>query len=157
MKMVLAGVPNVSFYFDNIFVYSSDWPIHGSALRSVLECLQSNGITVKPSKCHFGVGSISYLGYVMPPDYLWPQTDKISYIVFMTPPSPKKVVSEFSGSDIFLQEFITHSSELTGSLCDLKKPVRESLYWSDDSHSRYEQCNRRCPPCLSYVCFGAMP
>lgn len=33
MRLVLAGLLNVSFYFDNIFVYTRDWPTHFEALR----------------------------------------------------------------------------------------------------------------------------
>ena len=40
MRIVLAGLVNVSFYIDNIFVYSSDWPTHISVLKSVLDRLQ---------------------------------------------------------------------------------------------------------------------
>ena len=35
MRIVLAGLANVSFYFDHTYLYSSHWPTHISALKSV--------------------------------------------------------------------------------------------------------------------------
>ena len=46
MRIMLAGLANVSFYFDNIFVYSSDWPTHISTLKFVLDRLQPNDLPV---------------------------------------------------------------------------------------------------------------
>ena len=37
MRIVLTRLSNISFYFDNIFVYSKDWSTHLEALRGVLE------------------------------------------------------------------------------------------------------------------------
>ena len=99
MRIVLDGLPNVSFYFDNIFVYSSEWSTHTSALKSVLDRLQNHGLALKPSKCRFGVESIDYMGFVLSPDLLQPQVDKVTAIVFMTPPSTKKLLWSFLGCE----------------------------------------------------------
>ena len=54
MRMVLAGVSNVSFYFDNILVYSKDWPSHIRHISNVLERLSIHGLTFNPGKCKIG-------------------------------------------------------------------------------------------------------
>ena len=139
MRIVLAGLTNVSFYFDNIFVYSAEWPQHVSALKSVLDRLHTHGLTVKPAKCRFGVDSINYLGFVLTPDHLQPQADKITAITSMTPPVTKKLLRSFLGLVSFYRIFIPQASELTGPISDLlKKPVREPLPWTDDLRSRFE-------------------
>ena len=139
MRIVLASVPNVSFYFDNIFVYSTDWPTQVSSLRSVLERLKHHGLTIKPSKCRFGVETINYLGFVISQDHLLPQANKISAISSMTPPATKKLLRSFLGMISFYKIFIPKASELTGPLSDLlKKPVREPLPWTRDLLSRFQ-------------------
>lgn len=35
MRLVLAGLPNVTFYFDNLFIYGTTWQKHLNALTSV--------------------------------------------------------------------------------------------------------------------------
>ena len=46
MRVVLGNLPNVTFYFDNIFVYSADWEQYCSALKSVFERIRSHGLTL---------------------------------------------------------------------------------------------------------------
>ena len=139
MRIVLAGLANVSFYFDNILVYSSDWPTHISALKSVLDRLQQNGLIVKLTKCWFGAESINYLGFVLSRDHLQPQASKLTAIAFMTPPTTKKLLRSFLGLISFYKVFIPQASELTGLFFDLlKKPVRDPLQWTEDLHARSE-------------------
>ena len=77
MRIVLADIENVSFYFDNVIVYSSDWDSHMIALRLVMERLRLHNLTVKSSKCKFGFESIDYLGFVLGCDSIKPQFDKV--------------------------------------------------------------------------------
>ena len=114
MKIELAGLTNVSFYFDNIFVYSSDWPTHISALKFVLDRLQQNGLTVKLTKCRFGAESIYYLGFVLSRDHLQPQVRKLTAIASMTPSTTKKLLRSFLSLISFYKVFIPQASELTG-------------------------------------------
>ena len=64
IRIVLADL-NVSFYFDNIIIYSSDWETHMVATRGVLGRLRLHNLTVEPSKCRFGFESMEYLGFVL--------------------------------------------------------------------------------------------
>lgn len=139
MRIVLASLPNVSFYFDNIFIYSSDWLSHVSTIKSVLERLRHHGLTIKPSKCRFGAETINYLGFVVSHGRLLPQASKVSAIASMTPPATKKLLRSFLGMISFYKTFIPQASELTGPLSDLlKKPIREPLRWTQDLLSRFQ-------------------
>ncbi len=53
-----------------------DWSTHLEALRGVLEQLRERHLTMKPSKCRFGVPSIRYLGFIVDGTYLRPQHDQ---------------------------------------------------------------------------------
>ncbi|XP_045134079.1 uncharacterized protein LOC123517739 [Portunus trituberculatus] len=136
MRLVLAGLPNISFYFDNIFVHSSDWPQHISALRATLERLRSHNLTAKPSKCRFGVHSIHYLGFVLDGEQLRPQNSKMEALCRITPPLSKKALRSFLGMIAFYRMFIPQASDYTGPLSDLlKKGVREPLAWDETALS----------------------
>ena len=133
MRIVLAGLTNVSFYFDNIFIYSKDWPNHLKAICSVLTRLREHHLTVKPSKCRFGVESIQYLGFWVDGTNFWPLENKLSAINNMTPPASKKLQRNFLGFVSFYRIFIPQASDYTGPLSDLlKKDTREPLPWSED-------------------------
>lgn len=138
MRIVLAGLPNVSFYFNNVFIYSPDWSTHLSAVRSVICKLRDHRLTFKPSKCRFGVGSIRYLGFWLDGINFWPMQDKISSINRLPPPSTKKLMCRFLGLISFYKNFIPQASEYTGPLSNLlKKPTREPLTWNEDLLNRF--------------------
>ena len=133
MRIVLAGLANVSFYFDNIFIYSKDWPSHLEAIRSVLTRLREHHLTIKPSKCRFGVESVQYLGFWVNGTNFWPLEDKLLAINNMNPPTSKKLLRSFLGFVSFYRIFIPQASDYTGPLSDLlRKDTKEPLPWSDD-------------------------
>ncbi|XP_050701836.1 uncharacterized protein LOC126988072 isoform X2 [Eriocheir sinensis] len=151
MRIVLGGISNVSFYFDNIFVYSKDWSTHLEALRGVLERLREHHLTLKPSKCRFGVPSIRYLGFIVDGTYLQPQHDKTDAITIMLPPTTKKLLKAFLGLVSFYLMFIPQAAEYTGPLSDLlKKNVPEPLAWSEDLLVRFKHLKDKLvsPPVL---------
>ena len=61
MRIVLCGLENVTFYFDNIYVYGKTFEAHSVALEQVLFRLELHSLTVRPSKCHFGFPTIIIL------------------------------------------------------------------------------------------------
>ena len=139
MRIVLAGLTNVSFYFDNIFIYSKDWPTHLEALRGVLQRMREHHLTVKPSKCCFGVIAIRYLGFIVDGTSLQPQHDKTEAITTMLPPTSKKLLKAFLGLVSFYLMFIPQAADYTGPLSDmLKKTVPEPLVWSEDLLMRFK-------------------
>jgi hypothetical protein len=46
MRMVLADLPNVSFYFDNVLIFSENWSEHLTALESVFRRFALYGLTL---------------------------------------------------------------------------------------------------------------
>ena len=133
MRIVLAGLLNVSFYFDNIFVYSSDWTQHCSTLRAVFDRIRTHGLTLKRSKCHYGFPSIQYLGFILGGDCRQPQPDKVEAMCRVSPPRTKKLLRSFLGMVSFYKCFIPQAADLTAPLSDLlKKTVREPLLWTDE-------------------------
>ena len=138
MRLVLAGLPNVCFYFDNIFVFSACWDEHLEALRRVFERLRDHHLTVKPSKCRFGVTSIQYLGFVLDGTSLRPQHSKIEAITKLSPPTNKKLLRTFLGLVSFYRLFIPQASDYTGPLSDLlRKTSPEPLPWNEDLLERF--------------------
>ena len=132
MRIVLAGLPNVSFYFDNIFVYNQSWSDHVSTLRSVFDRLRAHGLTAQPAKCRFGFPSLNYLGFVVDKLNITPQQSKVSAILNAPLPTSKKALRSYLGMVSFYRRFIPNLSSLTGPLSDLpRKEIREPRAWND--------------------------
>ena len=65
MNIVLSDLKGVTFYFDNVLIYSNSFSDHLNSLEQVLQRLKLYNHTVQPSKCHFWFKSLQYLGFVI--------------------------------------------------------------------------------------------
>ena len=54
MRQVLANVPNVDSFVDDMWIFTETWEAHMTSLRQVLDRLRSAKLTAKPSKCFIG-------------------------------------------------------------------------------------------------------
>ena len=132
MRVVLEGLEDTSFYFDNIFVHSKTWSDHINSLEALLARLAAHGLTVKPSKCSFAVNEIDYLGFRVGMNEIKPQESKLSAISELSPPTTKKSLRSLLGLISYYSKFINNYSSLTAPLTDLlKKEVREPLRWGE--------------------------
>jgi len=131
MRRVLDGL-NVSFYFDNVLVASKDWSEHVRTLDAVFGRLRDAGLTVKPSKCSFGMQQVNYLGFCLTSDGIFPRSDKLDCLTRCPVPTTKTSLRSFIGLCSFYSKFIPNFSVLTAPLTDLlKKGVSEPLPWSE--------------------------
>ena len=156
MRKILEGL-DVSFYFDNIIIYSKNWTDHISSIRQVFDRLKQAGLTVKPEKCSFGVTSLDYLGFTLSNEGIRPQINKVNGIRNLPIPTSKSTLRSFIGLCSFYSRFIPHFSDLTAPLTDLlKKGVREPLVITDscvDNFYKLLECLESAPilkfPCIN--------
>ena len=63
MKKFLHGLENAKFYWDNILVHTRTWEEHIKARREFCRRLLAAGMTIRPTKCLFGVNTVDFLGH----------------------------------------------------------------------------------------------
>ena len=56
---------HVSFYMDDILLYSDTLEEHISCIKEVLSRLRSHSLRLKASKCVFGVGEVQFCGMII--------------------------------------------------------------------------------------------
>ena len=61
MKKLLHGLDNVEFYWDDILVHTRTWEEHIKALQELFGQLLAAGMTIRPTKCLFGVNNVDFL------------------------------------------------------------------------------------------------
>ena len=66
----------VEVHIDDILIFSRIMKEHIDHLRQVLERLRGARLRLKPVKCHFLQQSIEYLGHVITPDGLKPNSNR---------------------------------------------------------------------------------
>ena len=80
MDRVTKGMQSyASAYLDDLVVYSC-WKDHVSHIRLVLERLRGAGLTVKLSKCQFGMAKCLYLGHVIGSGGMEPEPSKVAAV-----------------------------------------------------------------------------
>ena len=82
-------------YLDDIIVFSKTWKEHLDHLRFVLGRLRKAGLTVNPQKCQFGKTTIKYLGFIVGPEGLQIDKDKLAPVKNFPRPRTVKELRRF--------------------------------------------------------------
>lgn len=91
LDQVFAGA-----YLDDIVIHSTTWEEHMEHVCIVLDCLQSNGLTVN-SKCVFAAAETEYLGHVICKWIIRPQINKVKAMESCPLPQTRKQLRSFLG------------------------------------------------------------
>ena len=155
MGRVLAGLPFILVYLDNILVASADRQSHTAHLRLVLERLQENGLVLNSSKCQFYHSEVEFLGLRVTAGGVAPLPAQIATIQDFPQPATVKELQGFLGAVNFYRRFIPAAAnillQLTAFLKGGKKGADPGLVPSDDnSFFQHQSCSTHfCLPGLS--------
>ena len=106
MKKLLEDLANVDFHWDDILVHTRMWEEHIKALRELFLHLVQAGITIRPTKCLFGVNSVDILGHRLEQGMIGLHQDNAEKIKDAPRPSTKKQVRSFMGLAGYYRDFI---------------------------------------------------
>ncbi|KAF8777750.1 Retrovirus-related Pol polyprotein like [Argiope bruennichi] len=106
----------VSCFVDDIFFGSTDFDDVIAKLRQVLEKLLNAGVTLKLSKCEFGMSEIEYLGFVIDKDGIRPGPRELAAIAEYPVPKSKDELRRFLGLTSFFRRFITRYASVAEPL-----------------------------------------
>ncbi|KAL5506420.1 hypothetical protein EMCRGX_G008052 [Ephydatia muelleri] len=132
---VLQGLEEFSgAYIDDIIVFNKLWTDHVRHLQAVLGRLQLAGLTVKISKCHFGVTACSYLGFVVGGGLVKPEPSKVQAVLNFPTPTDKTGVRAFLGLTGYYRRFIPDFASLAAPLTDLTNFEKQFILQTDASN-----------------------
>ena len=112
-------------YLDDILIYSSDPAEHTGHVRQVLERLQKAELYANLGKCEFHTNSVSFLGFVVSPNDLRMERDRIEAVATWPTPTTIKEVQAFLGFTNFYRRFIKNFSKIGKPLTDITKGNRK--------------------------------
>lgn len=123
MNSVLAGlIYNCCVvYLDDIVVASPTLEQHIEDLTVVLGRLADAGLSLKLGKCHFCKSSLRYLGYMVTPEGLSPDENKVSSIKDFPEPSSVKQVRQFLGMTSYYRRFISEYAKIAEPIISLTR------------------------------------
>ena len=116
MEKVLAGIANVSVYFDDVCICGKDKASHDKTLIAVLNRFRECGLTLKAVKCQLSVPRVHFLGYVIDKRGLYPAPEKVDAIVKMKSPENVTELRSFLGLINYYSRFIRNFADIVSPL-----------------------------------------
>ncbi|XP_037504962.1 uncharacterized protein K02A2.6-like [Rhipicephalus sanguineus] len=80
MDTLLAGLPGLCAYLDDILIMGASNEEHLDRLEAVLQRLQQAGLKANKEKCIFGVREVQFLGYGVSSKGVEPTSEKVEEI-----------------------------------------------------------------------------
>ncbi|UYV64114.1 K02A2.6-like, partial [Cordylochernes scorpioides] len=106
MESLIAKIPGVVVYLDDILVTGKDEMEHDLRLREVLKSIQRMGLTLKKEKCEFKKSSLIFLGCRIDAEGIHPTEEKCEAIKNFPKPENKKELQSFLGLLNFYSKFL---------------------------------------------------
>ncbi|UYV83534.1 K02A2.6-like [Cordylochernes scorpioides] len=106
MESLIAKIPGVVVYLDDILVTGKDEMEHDLRLREVLKSIQRMGLALKKEKCEFKKSSLIFLGCRIDAEGIHPTEEKCEAIKNFPKPENKKELQSFLGLLNFYSKFL---------------------------------------------------
>ena len=139
MDTVLADLPFLFVYLDDVLVASKNMTEHMEHLRTLFSRLAKHGLIINLKKCVFGKSSIDFLGHHIDDRGIVPLPAKVQAIRDFPRPSLLKDLQRFTGMVNFYLWFIRHCAGLMRPLSQVVagKPKPANFTWTDDMEQSF--------------------
>ena len=132
MKKLIKDLDVVDFYWDDILVHTRTWEEHIRALRELFSRLVQAGLTIKPTRCLFGVSSVDFLGHGLGQGMIGLHQYNVEKMKDAPRPSTKKQVQSFMGLAEYYRDFIPNFAVIGAPLSDLtRKGPPNKVEWGE--------------------------
>ncbi|GFX27857.1 hypothetical protein TNCV_3082801 [Trichonephila clavipes] len=148
--LITRGLKGVYAFIDDILIASQNVQEHTTHLRALFERLDYYGLTIKPSKCAFGVDSLKFLGFQVSSESISPLPDKVDVIQKFRRPNTITQLRRFLGMYNFYRRFIPKAAHVLAPLIKFleghtnkTKPSRPSkipqtpLEWTEEVQNSF--------------------
>ncbi len=129
-------------YLDDILIFSSSLQEHVQHVRRVLQRLLENGLFVKAEKCAFHAQSVPFLGFIVSPEGVRMDPDKVKAVVSWPTPDSRKALQRFLGFAKFYRRFIRNFSQLAAPLTALTS-TKMAFRWSNAAEAAFTKLRSR--------------
>lgn len=143
----------VILFFDDILIYSGLPKEHLQHLTMVFILLEQHSFFVKASECSFGLTELNYLGHIITPHGLRPDSKKINVVKSWLELRIVQQVRSFLGLTVYYQCFIEQYAHLTTPLTNLLK--KDNFRWDEKQKIAFEGLTEKLitTPVLAYPNF----
>lgn len=108
-------------YLDDIIIYSQDESSHADDVQRVLERLRQYKLYAKLSKCAFEETEIRFLGFIISPEGVHMEPERVATIRDWPVPRNVREVLQFTGFANFYRRFVEGYSRIAAPLTNMTK------------------------------------
>lgn len=114
---MVAGIPGVKPYMNDIFMAGHSKQEHDRNLHAVLERIREYGFHLRLEKCRFVLSQIEFLGHIVDKDGIRPDPSK----TMMQPPKDVQQLRSYLGAVNYYGLFVKQMKKLRAPLDNLLK------------------------------------
>ena len=123
--------------------------------KSVLCTLQflQCGLKLKPTKCHFAMQQVTYLGHVISADGVGPDSSKIAVVADYPTPKDAKQLRQFLGLTNYYRCFVKHYTTIAKPLHEALRGKQKHFTWDQHCNEAFETLKKHLvspPPSLLF-------
>ena len=126
MESLLAGIPHVMVYLDDILVTGDTDDNHIATLEAVMNVLREAGLRLKKEKCVFLTNEVEYLGHKINAEGLQPTEEKFRAITEAQRPRNVSELKSYLGILNYYGKFLPN---LASTLEPLHRLLRKGTRW----------------------------
>ncbi|XP_062709570.1 uncharacterized protein K02A2.6-like [Aedes albopictus] len=135
---MVAGIPGVKPYLDDILIAGRTKEEHDRNLYAVLNRIREYGFHLRLEKCRFALSQIEFLGHIVDKDGIRPDPSKTDAISKMQPPKDVQQLRSYLGAVNYYGRFVKQMKKLRAPLDNLlKKDARWN--WTNECQQSFEQ------------------
>ncbi|XP_055584973.1 uncharacterized protein K02A2.6-like [Uranotaenia lowii] len=135
---MVAGIPGVKTYLDDILVSGRTQEEHDRNLDATLGRIRDYGFHLRIEKCHFSLPQIKFLGHIIDKEGLRPDPAKTRAISEMPAPTNVSQLRSYLGAINYYGRFVGQIKELRAPLDRLlKKDARWE--WTPECQSSFDR------------------
>ena len=126
-------------YIDDVLIFSDSPGDHAVHLRQVIQELSSSGMTVKESKCRFGMQKIEYLGHIIGGGELAVPEHRAAAMQDYLLPRTKKQLRSFLGAAGYYRKFIQGYASMSSVLSPGTAKMAPSVVdWTEEGLEAFQ-------------------
>uniref|UniRef100_A0A8C5MEV2 Gypsy retrotransposon integrase-like protein 1 n=1 Tax=Leptobrachium leishanense TaxID=445787 RepID=A0A8C5MEV2_9ANUR len=133
---------SVIIYLDDILIFSDTIERHHDQVKKVLQRLRKYNLYAKLEKCTFDSQEIDFLGFVLTPDSIRMDREKIKAVEDWPVPANRKGIQCFLGFCNFYRKFIKDFSRLVKPLTELTS-IHSRFIWTTRAQHAFDELKKR--------------
>ena len=129
-------------YLDDVLIFSETLDEHVTHVKRVLQRLREYGLTCKLRKCDFHATTVSFLGFIISPNGISMEPDRVAAITEWPMPTSIEDIQTFLGFANFYRRFIEGYSRITAPITSLLRK-NQRFNWSSQAQAAFDELKRR--------------